>query len=109
MLSKSAGMTTEYYYKQIQQDIRAILVKLSDRCHNVSSMYGAFTLEKMQKYVEETEEYVIPLCRYTTDRYPEYSDQVFVLRYHIESVLKVIKGMLEMYGKENKVEEVESK
>jgi (p)ppGpp synthase/HD superfamily hydrolase len=96
LLSKESGMSTEFYYRHIREDIRAILVKLSDRCHNVSTMYGAFTIEKMQQYVEETETHVIPLCKYATRNHPEYSDQIFVLRYHIESVLKVIKGVIEM-------------
>jgi len=94
ILSKNKGETTQSYYDKIKQRPETLIVKISDRCHNISTMMGSFTIEKMKEYVKETEEYVIPLCKYGIKFYPEYSDQIFTMRYHIESVCKVIKGFI---------------
>ena len=43
--------------------------KLIDRCHNVSSMAGTFSVEKLKSYIEETRHYVLPLLlRRITER-----------------------------------------
>lgn len=84
-LSKNGG-STELYYNFISANPLAALVKISDRCHNVSTMADAFTREKIKSYIKETEDYVIPLCRQAVIYYPEYSDEIFAMKYHIESV-----------------------
>jgi GTP pyrophosphokinase len=94
LLSKSKETTTGYYYKGLEKDIRAILIKLADRCHNISTMFGAFTSVKMKEYVLETEHYVLPLCKYGRDNYPEYSNVLFTMKYHIESMLVAAKGFI---------------
>ncbi len=95
-LSKYKGMPIDAYYDNVRSHgIRTILVKLSDRCHNISSMVGAFSPQKMKEYVNETEAYVLPLCKYAKTHFPQYSDQIFVLKYFIESVDKAIKALVE--------------
>jgi GTP pyrophosphokinase len=95
LLTKDKGFTTEHYYKSLAGNAASALVKISDRCHNVSTMAGGFNFEKMQKYVKETEEFVIPLCKHVKDFYPQYSNQVFVMKYHIESICHMCKTFLE--------------
>ena len=51
------------YYNLILTDRAATLTKLIDRCHNVSSMAGVFSKEKLKAYISETRDYVIPLLR----------------------------------------------
>lgn len=94
LLSKTKGLDTCVYYEGMKQDARAILIKVSDRCHNISTMIDAFSIEKMIAYVEETETHVIPLCKYGINHYPEYSDALFVMKNHIESVLSCIKAFI---------------
>lgn len=93
LLSKTSDMPTSVYYDRIKTDARAILIKASDRCHNISTMIGAFTVEKMKEYIKETETFVIPLIKYGITHYPMYSDELFVMQYHIESVTECIKGI----------------
>ena len=73
----------EAYYHEIQEDCYASIVKLIDRCNNVSTMAGVFTTEKLLSYIQETKEYVLPLIRSTKDRWPEFGDVLFVMKYHI--------------------------
>lgn len=85
------------YYDKISQNKIAAIAKLFDRCHNVSSMAGTFTKEKLNDYIEETDMFVLPLLRETKDNYPEYQDILFVLKYHIISVLDAINGTILTY------------
>lgn len=85
------------YYDMIIQSKEATVTKLIDRCHNVSTMAGAFSEKKLISYIEETEQYVLPLLRKAKDTYPEYSDVLFILKYHIASVINSIKTVMEVY------------
>lgn len=95
LLSKTKETLVDDYYEAVRTDIRAVLIKVSDRCHNVSTMVGAFTLEKMKEYIIETESYVIPLIKYGINHHPQYSDELYVMRNHIMSVTKCIKAFIE--------------
>lgn len=85
------------YYDAISKNRIASIVKLFDRCHNVSSMAGVFTKEKLDDYIEETETFVLPLIRKAKEEFPEYQNVLFVLKYHIISVLEAIKGTILTY------------
>lgn len=92
------------YYNLISKDGRASICKIIDRCNNVSSMSGVFSPEKLKSYIEETNEYVLPLIKTTKEQYPEYSNAIFCLKYHIYSVLTSIEGIIE----HNQVEKTEN-
>lgn len=98
VLNKKEYDSVEKYYEAVSKYRETLLVKISDRCHNISTMTGAFSNKKMREYIEETHKYVIPLCKYGKNYYPEYSDQIFVMKYHIESLLSTISFMLNERG-----------
>ncbi len=84
------------YYNMLLENREATLCKLIDRCHNVSSMAGTFSVEKLKSYIEETREYVLPLLRKAKDMYPADSDALFILKYHITSVVDSIDATLQV-------------
>lgn len=88
------------YYNMLLQCKEAALTKLIDRCHNVSSMAGTFSVQKLKAYIEETRQYVLPLLRKVKTQYPEESDILFVLKYHIVSVVDSIDATIDAYEKE---------
>lgn len=71
------------YYNAILENEYAVLVKLLDRYHNVSTMAGTFTIEKVKSYIEETRIYVIPLLDKAKKKYPLLSNTLFGLKYQI--------------------------
>lgn len=87
------------YYNMLVQSREASITKLIDRCHNVSTMAGTFTTEKLKAYIEETREYVLPLLRQVKDKYPDEANILFILKYHITSVVDAIELTLEACGK----------
>lgn len=86
-LTHVKGEPLEPYYREIGENRIASLVKLLDRCDNVSTMAGVFSVEKIYSYIEETRDYVLPLLRKAKDQWPNDSDALFVLKYHITSVI----------------------
>ena len=89
------------YYNMIIQSKEAAFAKLIDRCHNVSSMAGTFTTEKLKSNIAETREYVLPLLRKVKYEYPDEANILFVLKYHITSVVDAIDLTLQACEKES--------
>ncbi len=89
------GMTKvqakEIYYKRIKENAKACVVKMLDRCNNVSTMAGSFSKEQIDRYIAETEEYVLPLLEVLKNEYPEYGDITFLVKYQMISILETIK------------------
>ena len=82
------------YYDRIRHDRIAAVVKIVDRCHNISTMAQAFSNAKLSDYINETETYVIPLIKDIKHTWPEYSDLAFLVKYHILAVIETAKVMM---------------
>jgi GTP pyrophosphokinase len=89
-LKKSMDAVDEYY-DAISENKIASIVKLLDRCNNISGMASAFSESKMAGYIQETEDYIYPLMDRTSDNYPEYANQVFLIKYHMTSVIEAVR------------------
>ena len=89
------------YYNMILQSREATLTKLIDRCHNVSSMAGTFSVAKLKSYIEETRHYVLPLLKKAKSVYPEDAEMLFLLKYHIVSVVDSIDATIQVFEKES--------
>lgn len=82
------------YYAKIQKNPKACVVKLLDRCNNVSTMAGSFSREKLIEYVAETEKYILPLTDVLKNQYLEYSNLAFLVKYQIISILETVKCLM---------------
>ncbi len=82
------------YYQGIATNPIASIVKVIDRCNNVSTMAQAFNDENLSKYIEETETYVIPLLKLIKENHLEYNNAVFLIKYQMLSVLESLKNIL---------------
>ena len=89
---KETDPTEEKYYGKIKLSKKALIIKLSDRANNLSTI-DAFTKEKMIKYVKETEDLVFPLCKYGKAYYPELSNAITIMKYHMVSICETIKTL----------------
>ena len=94
LVTKSKDKTTEQYYEDISKNKLATLIKLLDRCNNVSGMATGFSQRKMVDYINETEKYIYPLLRTAKHAYPEHSDQIFLIKYHMTSVISSLKHQM---------------
>ena len=88
------------YYDGISENRIAVMVKLLDRCQNISSMANCFTDKHMAEYIKETQMYIHPMTEKARNRYPQYSDQFFLIRYHMNSVLEAMRHHMRSYIEE---------
>lgn len=88
------------YYNMLLQSREACMTKLIDRCHNVSSMAGTFSVEKLKSYIEETRHFVLPLLKKAKGVYPQDAEMLFLLKYHITSVVDSIEATIEVFERE---------
>ena len=79
------------YYEEISKNRIASIVKLLDRCNNISGMATAFTEKRMAQYIQETEKYIYPMMENTSNQFPEYANQIFLIKYHMTSVIEAIR------------------
>lgn len=93
------------YYNLILQSREATLTKLIDRCHNVSSMAGTFSVAKLKSYIEETRQFVLPLLKKAKTVYPEDAGILFLLKYHITSVVDSIDATIQIFEREQSEQE----
>ena len=87
------------YYTRILSDRTATIVKLIDRYHNVSTLGGVFTKEKIFEYIEETKEFVLPMLEQATLKYPNDSNLFFILKYNIVSMINSLEAAIDAYTK----------
>ncbi len=97
-LTHMKSVPNEAYYGPIQARPKAALCKIFDRCHNVSTMSGVFSIEKTRSYIEEADDFVMPLFPVVKEAFPQWSDAIFVLKYHVMSVDNSLRAILSMPG-----------
>lgn len=94
LVTKNDLKDTERYYMDIAENDIAVMVKLIDRCNNISSMASCFSKKRMIEYINETEKYIYPLLKAAKTRCSKYSNQVFLIKYHMTSVITTLKYQL---------------
>ena len=74
------------YYRAIEADPKACMIKCIDRCNNLSTMAMGFSSEKIKEYIGETERYFSKLLKVIKSN-AEYNDASWLLSYQIKSLL----------------------
>ena len=83
------------YYDNIRTNQYAVIIKIIDRCNNLSLMAGSFTKDRMVRYIEETMRYIIPLFDVIKFGFEgKYYNIAFLLKYHLLSVMESERFML---------------
>ena len=81
------------YYKAIEANPKAALIKCLDRCNNLTTMSWGRSRDKIYRMITETETYYPRLIKVIKD-VPEYNDAAWLLKYQIESMLDIYKRLL---------------
>jgi len=93
-MGESKEAAKQRYYSIIRENPLAAIIKVLDRCNNISSMANGFEKERMVEYIQETEQFVLPLLVDIKERYPQYYNAAFLIKYHMLSVLESLKRFL---------------
>ncbi|MCR4658465.1 MAG: helix-turn-helix domain-containing protein [Lachnospiraceae bacterium] len=81
------------YYKAIERNPKASLIKCIDRCNNLTTMSWGLSREKIYRMINETEEYYPGMIK-TVKATPEYNNAAWLLQYQIESMLDIYKRLM---------------
>lgn len=99
LLTKEPGLDQyelSVYFKEIEKNPKAALIKLADRLHNSATMY-TFSVLKMRKYISETSEFLVPMASYCKNYYPEYMNAFSILKSNIYSLNNAMRMMMEKF------------
>ncbi|MBQ6389333.1 MAG: helix-turn-helix domain-containing protein [Mogibacterium sp.] len=81
------------YYAEMKSNPKAVLVKCMDRCHNLSTMAGGLSRDRIYRMIRETETYYPDLLKVLKDTL-EYNNAAWLLKYQIESMLDIYKRLM---------------
>lgn len=82
------------YFEAISKHPQAMLVKLLDRCHNLSVMSDGFTKKRMGEYIAHTEVWVMLLVDELRKTAPELSNACFLLKYQMKSLMRSVSALI---------------
>lgn len=79
--------TPDAYFAGLAQSDIGSINKGTDRIHNQGSMFGAFTPARLTKYLDETEQRILPMLREARRYFPDQADAYGVLTATLEMQL----------------------
>lgn len=100
LVSKRNDFTLEEeieFFKHINENKLALLIKLSDRGHNVTDLYN-MPDKKIQEYIGETRAYFLPMCEYARSHYPELEEVIEILQDQLICLTKTVEKLSEKYN-----------
>lgn len=98
-VSKRKDFTLEEeqaFFSGIREDRLALLIKLSDRGHNVTDLYN-MSERKIAEYIGETRAYFLPMCDYARTHYPELNAVTEIMQDQLICLTKTVEKMSEKH------------
>lgn len=99
LLSKRKDYTEEghcAYFRRIQENPLALLVKLADRGNNVEDLYNMSTW-KVHEYVQETRDRIFPMCSYAIRHYPKINSSFILLMDKMKNLTEIAEILVDRY------------
>ena len=92
IVSKPDNESNDNYYKALRLNSKALLIKLSNRANTCTRLI-VLDESKRKEYILENTKYIYPLCTYGKAYYPNFSDQIVNMKYHISSICRVVESI----------------
>lgn len=93
--TRNVKMEPEALFRSMAESPIASLVKGGDRMHNLQSMINVFSPEKQRSYLEETEQYILPMLKIAEQNFPEqepaYKNIRTILKMQVDLVAHSLK------------------
>lgn len=99
LVSKRRDFTLEderAFFHGIESNRLALLIKLSDRGHNVTDLYN-MSDRKIREYISETRAYFLPMCDYAREHYPELGGVIEIMQDQLICLTKTVEMMAEKH------------
>lgn len=93
-LTKVKDETREQLHERLLSHWIVPILKACDRDNNVMTMQGAFSVEKMKAYIEETRTDILPVLKQACRMYPLYTKAYNSLSTGIKKMLRIYEGFI---------------
>lgn len=103
-VSKRKDFTLEEekaFFHGIESNKFSLLIKLSDRGHNVTDLYN-MSEKKIEEYIGETRTYFLPMCEYARDHYPELNIVTEIMQDQLICLTKTAEMLAEQHKRRKK-------
>jgi len=90
---RGARTPDEQYFKSMIHDPIASIGKACDRIDNQGDMINVFTLSGQEHYVNETEQFIIPMLKEARREHPEQEPAYENLKYVLKSQIGLIRAI----------------
>lgn len=84
------------FFRHINENRDALLIKLSDRGHNVTDLYS-MSQAKIREYITETRTYFMPMCEYAREHYPELEPVIEIMQDQLVCLTKTVEMTAEIH------------
>ena len=88
----------DQYFDEMQNCVVCSMIKAVDRIHNISTMIGVFKAEKQMKYLEEVDQWFLPMLKYARRKFPTqelaYENLKTMLLVQRDTILAVRKELM---------------
>jgi (p)ppGpp synthase/HD superfamily hydrolase len=84
----------DFYFADMEQDPVASIAKGLDRCHNVWTMAGAFSHEKIAAYADEIDRWFLPMLKKARKRFPEQEPAYQNIAHQLRSMRDIYRWAL---------------
>ena len=89
------------YFDIVSSDIGSVVVKTSDRIHNMSTCIGGMSPARIRKYIEEVRTYFFPMIRQARKDYPLFYMALTGMKQQLDYRIDITEAYLDLM-EENK-------
>lgn len=89
------------FFHGIESNRLSLLIKLSDRGHNVTDLYN-MSEKKIEEYIGETRTYFLPMCEYARAHYPELDIVTEIMQDQLICLTKTAETLADQHKKRKK-------
>ena len=83
----------DIYYGEMWFDPISSIAKGCDRIHNHQTMVGVFTPEKIDRYMVETNDYVIPMLKAARRRFPKQEPAYLNIKHVLMTQMELLQAL----------------
>lgn len=91
----SAKKSNEAYYNELGKNKLASIVKGADRIHNYQSMPGVFSHEKQRSYIQEGQDFILPMLKKARTRFFDFRSAYENIKHVLLVQMNLITNTLE--------------
>jgi GTP pyrophosphokinase len=92
-IPKREWISQEEYYDGLKENWRAIIGRAANRAHTCTGLAN-LSYEEKKDYIQETREYLVPMCEYAVTLYPQYVNQIDIMVHHSTAICNIVEALV---------------